>query len=200
MPRSTKTRRTSAHAASYGPILDLNSHIATKVAIFANRLSRSASRFYRAKYGIGVVEWRLMMFIGRARETRANHICSETDLDKGAVSRSLGTLQRMGIVRVKEDGADSRRNNVVLTAKGRMLHNELVPIALDRQSELVAELSLEEIEIFTRLIDRLQAKVFDGEPTPDEPLPSRRPLARRRPKRLQRQGAKLQRRNVSARV
>ena len=80
------------------------------MAIFANRLSRAASRFYRKSYGIGVVEWRLMMYIGRASETRANRICSETDLDKGAVSRSLATLQRMGIVSVKEDGADSRRN------------------------------------------------------------------------------------------
>src|SRR5262245_53044194 len=141
MPRSSKTPRNSA-AAPFGPVLDLNSHIPTKVAIFANRLSRAASRFYRKNFGIGVVEWRLMMFIGRAKETRANRICSETDLDKGAVSRSLGTLQRMGVVSVKEDGADNRRNNVALTAKGRALHDEIVPIALDRQSELVADLSL----------------------------------------------------------
>src|SRR5262245_30350280 len=183
MPRSTKTRRTSAHAASYGPILDLNCHIATKVAVFANRLSRSASRFYRAKYGIGVVEWRLMMFIGRAVETRANRICSETDLDKGPVSRSLGTLQRTGNVSPREDGCDSRRNNVALTAKGRALHDELVPIALDRQSELVADLSLAEIATFAGLIDRLQSKVAGGEPGPDEPLTKRRPFARQDPKR-----------------
>src|SRR5262245_56753136 len=100
MPRLSKTRYAPDDAAPCGPVLDLGTHLATKVAIFANRLSRSASRFYRAKYGIGVVEWRLMMFIGHARETRANQICSETDLDKGAVSRSLGTLQRLGIVKV----------------------------------------------------------------------------------------------------
>jgi DNA-binding MarR family transcriptional regulator len=198
MPRSSKTRHAPVDAARCGPVLDLNSHIATKVAIFANRLSRSASRFYRAKYGIGVVEWRLMMFIGRAVETRANHICSETDLDKGAVSRSLGTLQRMGIVSVKEDGADSRRNNVALTAKGRALHDELVPIALDRQSELVAELTLAEIEAFTGVIDRLQSKVADGEPGPDEPLPKQRSFARPRPKGVRRQDAKPPRRRASA--
>ena len=116
-------------------------------------------------------------------ETRANRICSQTDLDKGAVSRSLAVLQRMGLVSVQEDGADSRRNNVALTAKGRALHDEIVPIALDRQSELVADLTQAEIELFIDLIDRLQAKVSDGGPLPDEPasgLPSPAPRSRQR--------------------
>jgi DNA-binding MarR family transcriptional regulator len=138
------------------------------VAVLANRLSRSASRFYRKEFGIGVVEWRLLMFIGHARETRANCICSETDLDKGAVSRSIGVLQGMGIVSVKEDGADGRRNNVALTAKGWALHNRLVPVAIERQRELVDGLTAAEIEIFKDLIDRLQANVADGDPAPDD--------------------------------
>jgi DNA-binding MarR family transcriptional regulator len=170
MPRPSKKRHAPAGAAPHGPVLDLNSHIPTKVAIFANRLSRSASRYYRKRFGIGVVEWRLMMIIGHATETRANWICREIELDKGAVSRSLAVLQRMGIVSVEEDGEDGRRNNVALTAKGRALHDEMVPIALDRQSELVADLTQAEIETFTRLIDRLQAKIDDGEPA-DEPFP-----------------------------
>lgn len=170
MPRPRKKRRAGGDTASCGPVLDLNSHIATKVAVFANRLSRSASRYYRKRYGIGVVDWRLVMFIGHAVETRANRICSETDLDKGAVSRSLNTLQRMGLVSVEEDGIDNRRNNITLTAKGRALHDEMVPVALDRQSDLVADLTKVEIDLFTALIDRMQATVADGEPLPDEPL------------------------------
>lgn len=197
MPRSSKTPRTSA-AAPCRRVLDLNSHIATKVAIFANRLSRAASRFYRKNFGIGVVEWRLMMFIGHAKETRANRICWETDLDKGAVSRGLGTLQRMGIVSVREDGADGRRNIVALTAKGRALHDELVPIALDRQQKLVSDLTPDEVRAFTNLIERLQAKVSGGEPGPDGPLPARRPLAPPPLKRAQRRD-ESPRRRASAR-
>jgi DNA-binding MarR family transcriptional regulator len=177
MPRPQVDPAACAHS------VDLNSHIATKVAIFANRLSRSASRFYRQRYGIGVVEWRLMMFIGHASETRANRICDATDLDKGAVSRSIRVLQRMGIVSVREDGADSRRNNVALTAKGRALHDRIVPVALERQRELVADLTLHEVETFNRLIDRLQAKVANGEPVLNgharrQPASARPPLRR----------------------
>jgi DNA-binding MarR family transcriptional regulator len=178
MPRSVKSRHSPVRAEPCGPVLDLNSHVATKVAIFANRLSRAASRFYRERYGIGVVEWRLLMFIGHVAETRANCICRETDLDKGAVSRSLGVLQRMGIISVKEDGADSRRNNVALTSKGRALHNRLVRIALERQRDLLAGLTPDEVRAFTGIIDRLQAKVAHGEPVAEEPLPERSPRPR----------------------
>lgn len=183
MPRSKKTPRLQVDPASCALSVDLNSHIPTKVAIFANRLSRSASRFYRECYGIGVVEWRLMMYIGRASKTRANRICGSTDLDKGAVSRSLRVLQRMGIVSVREDGADSRRNNVALTAKGRALHDRIVPVALERQRDLVADLTPHEVETFNRLIDRLQAKVANGEPVANghlrkRPAPVRPPVKR----------------------
>jgi DNA-binding MarR family transcriptional regulator len=178
MPRSKKTRRPPVGAAACAPALELNGHIATKVAILANRLSRSASRFYRERYGIGVVEWRLMMFIGHASETRANRICGATDLDKGAVSRSLRVLQGMGIVSVREDLADSRRNNVALTAKGRALHDRIVPVALERQRELVSDLTPHEVEIFIRLMDRLQAKVANGAPVANGLLRKRRSSAR----------------------
>jgi DNA-binding MarR family transcriptional regulator len=194
MPRPNKMRHAAGDIGpsgpaldlDLGPTLDLSSHLATRVADLANRLSRSASRYYRKRYGFGVVEWRLIMFIGQVRETRANHICNETALDKGAVSRSLAVLSRMGVVSVREDGADSRRNNVALTSEGRALHDEMVPIALDRQSELVADLTQSEIETFIDLIERLQAKVADGEPLADEPLlalPSPAPRSRPRSRR-----------------
>jgi DNA-binding MarR family transcriptional regulator len=159
MPRPKKKRQARAGAAPSGPGIDLENHIATRIAILANRLSRAASRFYRERYGIGVVEWRVMMFVGYANATRANRICSETDLDKGAVSRSLNVLARMGIVSVTEDGADSRRHNVALTAKGRALHDRIVPVALERQRHLLSGLAPAEIEAFMDMIHRMQAKV-----------------------------------------
>jgi DNA-binding MarR family transcriptional regulator len=198
MPRSSKKRPASTSTPPSAVVFDLNEHIATRVAIFANRLSRSASRFYRKYYGIGVVEWRLIMYVGREKETRANRICRETDLDKGAVSRSLAALQRMGMVSVKEDGSDSRRNNVALTAKGRALHKELVPIAFDRQRRLVAGLTPGEVQIFLALIDRLQAKVAGGQPGADAPVPTLRPLVPPPLKRAARRD-ESPRRHVSAR-
>jgi DNA-binding MarR family transcriptional regulator len=177
MPKEKKGARAASEGA--GPAIDLNDHIATRVAIFANRVSRAASRFYRERYGIGVVEWRVLMFVGRANQTSANRICSETDLDKGAVSRSLNVLARMGAVSVKADGADSRRHNVALTAKGRALHDRIVPVALERQRDLLHDLSPDEIETLKDIIGRMQARVGDSKAPPERPSPKRPPASRR---------------------
>jgi DNA-binding MarR family transcriptional regulator len=178
MPRLKKSRQVPVEVPPGGPAIDLNDHIATRIAIFANRMSRAASRFYRERYGIGVVEWRVLMFIGCANETSANRICSETDLDKGAVSRSLNVLARMGIVSVKADGADSRRHNVALTAKGCALHDRIVPVALERQSDLLADLSPAEIEILKDMIQRMQARIADRKAVPEKPSRKRSAVAR----------------------
>ena len=176
MPKAKKGARAPAEGA--GPAIDLNDHIATRIAIFANRVSRAASRFYRDRYDIGVVEWRVLMFVGRANQTSANRICSETDLDKGAVSRSLNVLARMGAVSVKADGADSRRHNVALTAKGRALHDRIVPVALERQRDLLHDLSPAEIETLKDIIARMQARVGDSKAPAEQPSPKRPPASR----------------------
>lgn len=177
MPRPKKAGHAPGEGAGGGPAIDLNDHIATRIAIFANRVSRAASRFYRERYGIGVVEWRVLMFVGRASETSANRICSETDLDKGAVSRSLGALARMGAVSVKADGADSRRHNVALTAKGRILHDRIVPVAWERQRDLLLDLSPAEVETLKDIIGRMQARVGEGDALPAKPSKPKRPPA-----------------------
>lgn len=198
MPRQKKKRQALAVTTRNGPAIDLKNHTATKIAIFANRMSRAASRFYRDRYGIGVVEWRVLMFIGYANETSANRICRETDLDKGAVSRSLNVLARMGIISVKEDGADSRRRNVALTAKGRALHDRVVPVALERQRILLAALSSAEVESFMELLGRLQTRVAGGKPSHDDGI-SAKVRGRRPPVRLAPRRDESPRRRASAR-
>jgi DNA-binding MarR family transcriptional regulator len=196
MPKAKKRARVLVEGA--GPAIDLDDHIATRIAIFANRVSRAASRFYRDRYGIGVVEWRVLMFVGQAKQTSANRICSETDLDKGAVSRSLNVLARMGAVSVKADGADSRRHNVALTAKGRALHDRIVPVALERQRDLLRDLSPAEVETLKDIIVRMQARVGDSKVPPEQPSP-KRPPASRPALRLSARRDELPRRRATAR-
>lgn len=63
---------------------------------------------------------------------------------------------------VKEDSADSRRHHVTLTAEGRALHDRIVPVALERQRELLSVLSPAEAEALKEMIDRMQARVAGG--------------------------------------
>jgi DNA-binding MarR family transcriptional regulator len=169
MPRPKKKRQTSP-AAHSGRTINLKHHVGSKIAIFANRMLRASSRFYRQHYGIGVVEWRVIMFVGYTNETSANRICSETDLDKGAISRSLNGLVRKGIIRMREDGADSRLRKVGLTTKGRALHDRIVPVAMERQRILLSGLTHTEVEKLLELIGRLRTKAAGYRTSRDDRL------------------------------
>jgi DNA-binding MarR family transcriptional regulator len=139
--------------------LDLATHVPTIIAICANRLSRAASRYYRERYGIGIVEWRALIFIGKQQQTSANEICRETDLDKGAVSRSLRTLQRAGLIQIAAHGSDNRRRTVMLSKKGRALHDRIVPAAERRHRRLRAGITAAEIDALIRTIRRIEANL-----------------------------------------
>jgi DNA-binding MarR family transcriptional regulator len=167
----TATRKPTAKSPAN--FIDLTTHIPTIIAICANRLSRSASRFYRERYGIGIVEWRALIFIGRQPKTSANEICRGTDLDKGAVSRSLRVLQRGGLIQIAAHGSDSRRRTITLTKKGRALHDRMVPAAQQRHRRLVAGISGAEMDALMRTIRRIEAHV----PQPARATRIRRPKA-----------------------
>jgi DNA-binding MarR family transcriptional regulator len=166
MAKSRKKRSALAVTTRGRLAVDLKKHTATRISVFANRMSRAASRFYRERYGIGIVEWRVLLYLGYAGETSANNICRETDLDKGAASRSLNVLEDMGVIRIGADSADNRRRNVVLTAKGRSLHDRIVPAVLERQRNLLAVLSPAEVEKFMEMLGRLQARADRRKPFP----------------------------------
>ncbi len=139
--------------------IHFDEHVPTLVGILANRLRRAASGYYRRHYGIGIVEWRVMMLLGRRPDLSANQIGVETDLDKGAVSRSLGVLRRKRLISIVRKHRSSRQGLIMLTEKGRYLHRLIVVDARKRQDRLLAGMTPEQIGMFLGILRQLVARV-----------------------------------------
>lgn len=138
------------HLARYVPAL---------ITFLANKLAAGASQCYRKHFGIGVVEWRMLSMLAVENGITANRICQVIGLDKGAVSRSLQTLEAAGHVRSQVDPQDARRNTVSLTASGRELHDRVLKVALERERRLLSGLSAEEVDTLIELLGRLHNQV-----------------------------------------
>ena len=54
--------------------------------------------------------------------------------------------------------ADRRRSILNLSEKGLELHNEVAPLALQMESDLLADLSEDEVKVLDKVIDKLYAK------------------------------------------
>ncbi len=118
-----------------------------------NSLSWGASRLYREIFGVGLNEWRVLSSLNNEPGIRANRICEMVALNKSVVSRSARALEESGhICNVLEDG----RRVLYLTPLGEALHDEIIEVALMRESSLLEGINAEEKAVLCGLLQRMQ--------------------------------------------
>ncbi len=120
----------------------------------ANRFTRAAAKVYLERFGIGAMDWRMLVMLTRepgATVTRSSDI---TGIDKGAVSRCLHRLLEKQLVSQGELHANGRSRGWRLTEAGHALHERVLSEALERQRKLFDGFSPEEIETLCDMLSR----------------------------------------------
>jgi DNA-binding MarR family transcriptional regulator len=151
--RSRDPSRASAHA------LDFDSYIPAYLNFLASKLSSGASAVYRPRFGIGITDWRLMALLAAEPWVVASDICNSTGLDKAAASRSVRSLQDLGLIDIAPDHQDQRKQLIALTSKGVALHDRIVQLAVAREQALLEGLSEAERKTLLRLLIHLQKRL-----------------------------------------
>lgn len=139
--------------------LNLSRYVPGLLTFLTNKLATGASHCYRKHFGIGVVEWRMLSMLAVENHITAGRITQVIGLDKSAVSRSLQSLEKAGYVSSEVDAIDARRYTVSLTESGRVLHDRVLTVALERERRLLTGLSPEEIDVLVNLLGRLHLNV-----------------------------------------
>ncbi len=150
---SADPARMSAHA------LDLDRYIPAYFTFLAGKISNSASATYRPRFGVGITDWRIMAMLASEPWISAVRISAATGLDKAAVSRSLRALAGGGLIDIRPDATDQRRQSVALTRKGVALHDRIVALAAARERSLLQGFSASERRSLLDFLMRLQARV-----------------------------------------
>ena len=126
----------------------------------ANRFTRAAARFYQDRYGIGAMDWRMLVMLTREPGSSVSHAGRTIGIDKGAVSRSLKRLEAKGLAAP----AGGNRSDWVLTPEGQALHAEILEVALERQRKLLKGLSKSDVETLTRCLGQFLVNLSDLDP------------------------------------
>jgi DNA-binding MarR family transcriptional regulator len=88
-------------------------------------------------------------------------------MDKVAVSRAVTKLLKSGRIDREFADADRRRSILNLSEEGRRVHDEIAPLALKFEADLLQGLSEEEINALNSTIERLMARArLVGSPNP----------------------------------
>lgn len=110
--------------------------IAVLITTIAMRLSRGSTNFYRARWDIGMLDWRVLLALDRTQALNVGALADAAGLDKAAVSRSLGALGERGIVTVEQTRSRGRAAIAALTPAGRALCGEILAASRKRQNRL----------------------------------------------------------------
>jgi DNA-binding MarR family transcriptional regulator len=147
--------------------LDLENYVPYYINMISNKLSRGSSRLYIRRFGIGVIEWRILGYLRMKNGGSANEICQTLAIDKAAASRSIQELEKKQLVSVSP--VDRRQRALTLTAKGEELHDRILPVALERERILLSSLSATERQTLLSLLRKLRSGVAAvNEYEPDE--------------------------------
>lgn len=131
-----------------------------------NRLLQPFSVYLEHQHKISVNEFRLLMLIGRMRETASHELAELTGVNTMSVSRAVAALRRHGRVNVCTDPRNRRRKTLTLTAEGARLYRTMLPATDKVASYLFHALKPDEQVAFDRcltiLIEALEARDAEG--------------------------------------
>ena len=137
--------------------LILTDFLSFRIARVHAKLNAQAIALLSANAGITLQQWRVVALLGDPSLTTASALSRIGEIDKALLSRTLKALIATGLVANKRDPKDARQVRLLLTAKGRLLRERMLPIMRQRQRLLLGVLSpIERTSIYSAL-EKLEA-------------------------------------------
>lgn len=98
--------------------------------------------------GSSIVEWRILLMLRIHGEMAQKDLVREVAMLQAQVSRSLGVMQRRGLVRARRSTSDRRVWLYRLTPAGSRLYRNIAPTMAARRARLDATLSADDLRMF----------------------------------------------------
>jgi len=138
--------------------LILEDFLPYRLSITSHTVSTNIARVYEKRFGVSIPEWRVIAVLGRYPGLSAVEVADRTLMDKVAVSRAVTKLIKNGRIDREFADADRRRSILNLSEEGMKVHNEIAPIALEFEQQLVQNISEDDYEKFNSILEQLLDK------------------------------------------
>jgi MarR family transcriptional regulator, organic hydroperoxide resistance regulator len=124
-------------------------------------LNRSGVRLATAfsneleRFKLTLPMWRVMAVLWHKGDQRVTDVGEETTIEQSTLSRLLAAMDDRGLVGRNRDRPDARVVMVSLTAKGRAVTDQLIPLALRNEGVALKGFSAEEIRTLHSMLHRI---------------------------------------------
>ena len=135
--------------------LILEEFLPYRLAVLSHTVSTTIAKVYDKRFGLSIPEWRVIAILGRYPGLSAVEVAERTVMDKVAVSRAVSKLLKNGRIDRQFADADRRRSILNLSQEGRRVHNEIAPLALQFERELLEGLSADDLAKLDFIMEHL---------------------------------------------
>lgn len=126
------------------PRLNLDQFMPYRLSVLTNRMSSAIARHYSERFDLSIPEWRVIAVLGQSPGLSARQVAERTAMDKVQVSRAVASLLAARRLTREAHASDGRVAHLRLSAKGRAIYDEVVPLALALENRFLSVLSVEE--------------------------------------------------------
>lgn len=129
------------------------------LSITSNAVSGRIAEEYRTRFGLKVTEWRVMAVLGDGGPLTQRDLTALTLMDKVAVNRACKVLEERELVSRAPNVQDGRSHHLELTAAGREMHDQAMPLVKDMEGRVFEPFSDAELDVFKDMLRRIRASV-----------------------------------------
>jgi DNA-binding MarR family transcriptional regulator len=136
--------------------LRLTDYLPYQLSLASNQVSRMVARAYQARFGLTIWEWRIIAVLGEGEPTTAQALCEATAMDKVTVSRAVRSLADRNLISRSENATDRRSSLLCLTDDGLSVYDDVAPVTLGAERDLIEGMSAGEVALLVQLLNRLK--------------------------------------------
>lgn len=139
--------------------LDLDAFIPYRLSVLTNHVSSAIARHYSDRFNLSIPEWRVMAVLGQSPGLSARQVAERTAMDKVQVSRAVQSLLAARRLTRTAHSRDGRITHLSLSAKGRQIYDQVVPLALSLERQFLSVLNAGEEKALDQLLSKLSRQM-----------------------------------------
>jgi len=122
-------------------------------------VSNELAVVYQERFGIDVVEWRILVTLASSEPCSAQHIVRCTRTHKSRISRGVKRLLDVGLIKRQECQNDAREIKLMRSQKGKNLYKKMEPLILNQEQNILACLTDQEKKSFALILGKLETQL-----------------------------------------
>ncbi len=127
-------------------------------------VNRLQSMFDGKGYDITVEQWMILLLLWQNNGQYQQQLAESIGKDKTTVTRLVDGLERRSLVVRKSGAIDKRQKAVFLTAVGKKLEQDLIPLGIENARLAQQGISSEELSICKDVLRRIRNNLLEAKP------------------------------------